>query len=314
MFKNLLFLLTLCLSLGIMNPAGAAQQTILEDNFRGVMTVLPDGTKRLYPDTRLWSFTFWPGVRWPDSYGDGTNWLAGNDECQTYVTAKMTKVKRTPIAAELRYDPFRIARDGLHIKADLLTPEQQAAYKVGSYRRFGSGLLKSNLSFRYGKITLVAKLPSARGSWPAFWLLSARNQWPPEIDVFEAMAWGKHAEELHSGLIVPRGQQGNFGDWFDVGVDLSEDFHEYSLNWTEDTITMSFDGKKLWTRPTPDGLKEDMYLLINLAVGGKWVFNELGVRPIDGRSVERLEKGASLIEPDYPAEMIIRSVSVVQEK
>lgn len=307
--------LVLCLALAIFSLAarGALAETILEDNFKGVEVMMPDGQSKLYPDPRTWAFTFWPGVKWPDSYGDGTNWLEGNDESQTYVTPRLHKVKRIPIAADLRYDPFTIGDDGLHIKASLLTPEQQAAYKVGGHRRFGSGMIKSNQTFKYGSIRMVAKLPAARGSWPAMWLLPAIPKWPPEIDVFEAMAWGPHKQQLHSGLIVPRGEEGNYGDWFDIDANPSEGFHEYGLDWNKDTITATFDGKPLWQKPTPASMHQEMYLIVNFAVGGKWVYNELGIKPIDDRSPERLNRGSDLIEADYPAEMIIKSIIVEQK-
>src|SRR5579863_5459422 len=178
---------------------------IIEDNFRGVEITMPSGTKKLYPDTSRWAFTFWPGTKWPDSYGDGTNWLAGNAECQTYVTPLIDKVKGTPVPMDLRYDPFSIQSDGLHIKASLLSLAQQGAYQVGGYRRFGSGMLLSRAAFTFGSIRVVAKLPSARGSWPGLWLLPESHQWPPEIDIFEAMPWGKHQQQIHFGVLLPKG-------------------------------------------------------------------------------------------------------------
>ena len=96
-----------------LSPSGdalgaAAHSDIIEDNFRGVEITMPDGSKKLYPDPSKWAFTFWPGTKWPDSYGDGTNWLAGNAECQTYVTPFISKVKGSPVPVNLRYDPFSI--------------------------------------------------------------------------------------------------------------------------------------------------------------------------------------------------------------
>jgi len=292
-----------------------AEETVLKDDFQGVETRMPDGTYKLYPDRTKWAFTFWPGIRWPDSYGDGTNWLDGNDEAQTYVTPFLEKVRGKPVPISLRYDPFSIKEDGLHITADLLSSQQQKAYDIGGHRRFGSGILLSRTSFTYGKIRMVAKLPSARGTWPALWLLSPTQGWPPEIDPLEAMVWGPHKTEIHSGYL-PRPEEKdlfpNFGEWFDVGVNPSEGFHEYGLDWNKDTIRALFDGKVLWEKPTPPSMQRDMYILINLAVGGKWVFNELGVQPIDGRSQERLNKGSDLIQEDYPADMIVKSIIVTR--
>ena len=223
---------------------------------------MPDGSKKLYPDSSRWAFTFWPGTKWPDSYGDGTNWLAGNAECQTYVTPFISKVKGSPVPVDLRYDPFSIRSDGLHIKASLLSTAQQSAYQVGGFRRFGSGMLLSRASFTFGNIRMVAKLPSARGSWADLWLLPESHQWPPEIDIFESMPWGKHQQQLHFGVLVPKGAAGGFGKWTDLGIDPSAGFHEYGLNWTPETLTGLFDGKVLWQQPTPSSLQQNMYLII----------------------------------------------------
>jgi hypothetical protein len=291
-----------------------AAANVLADDFRGVKLTMPDGSNKLYPDTSKWAFTFWPGIQWPDSYGDGTNWLAGNFECQTYVTPLITKVKGSVVPASLRYDPFSIQPDGLHIKASLLSAEQQAAYQVGGYRRFGSGILLSRSSFTFGKIRVVAKLPSARGSWPGLWLLPESHRWPPEIDIVEAMPWGRHQQQLHYGVLVPKGSDGHFGGWLDLGIEPAAAFHEYGLDWTPETMTGLLDGKTLWQQPTPSSLQQSMYLIINFAVGGKWPFNELNVQPIDGVSPERMSAGANLIQGDYPGEMILKSVKVAAVK
>jgi hypothetical protein len=285
---------------------------IIEDNFRGVQITMPGGDKKLYPDASRWAFTFWPGTKWPDSYGDGTNWLGGNAECQTYVTPFIGKVKGTLVPTDLRYDPFSIQSDGLHIKASLLSPEQQSAYQVGGYRRFGSGMLLSRTAFTFGSIRVAARLPSARGSWPGLWLLPESHQWPPEIDIFEAMPWAKHREQIHFGVMVPKGATGHFSQWIDLNIDPAAGVHEYGLDWTAETMTGLLDGRVLWQQPTPATLQQNMYMIVNLAVGGKWPFNELNVQPIDSVSPDRLSAGSDLIQGDYPADMIIRSVKVTR--
>jgi hypothetical protein len=304
----------LLLSAGDDRATALESSAIIEDRFGGVEITMPAGNKKLYPDAAKWAFTFWPGIKWPDSYGDGTNWLAGNAECQTYVTPFIGKVKGASVPLDLRYDPFAIQADGLHIKASLLSAAQQSAYQVGGYRRFGSGLLLSRTSFTFGHISMVAKLPSALGSWPGLWLLPESHQWPPEIDVFEAMPWGKHQQQLHYGVLVPKGASGHFGQWADTGIDTSAGFHDFGLEWTPQTMSGLLDGKVLWQQPTPSSLQQNMYLIIQFAVGGKWPFNELNVQPIDSMSAERLSAGADLIQGDYPAEMIIKSVRVTAIK
>jgi hypothetical protein len=291
-------------------PIRSPNAQVFKDDFKGIERVMPGGEKKLYPDHKKWAFTFWPGTKWPDSYGDGTNWLEGNGESQTYLSPFTEKIKGKPVPVNLRYDPFEITEQGLHIKADVLTPEQQKAYHVGGHRKFGSGILLSRQSFQYGKFTIVAKLPSARGSWSAFWLLPEKRMWPPEIDVFEGMAWGPHKKKIHSGFLVPKDEKGTYSDWFDLPFNPSEDFHAYTLDWTEEKMSVSVDGETLWEKPTPPSMKQPMYMLVNLAVGGRWPYNELDIKPIDGMGQERLLKGSSTIIQDYPAEFIIKSVTV----
>jgi beta-glucanase (GH16 family) len=174
-------------------------------------------------------------------------------------------------------------------------------------------MILSRQTFLYGKFEMVAKLPSARGAWSAFWLLPEARIWPPEIDIMEGMAWGPNNTKIHSGIIVPKEDKDeNYNDWFDVGVNPSEGFHKYTLQWSEKTLTMLFDDKMLWTKPTPESMKQPMYMIINLAVGGKWPYNEVGIQPIDGIAPERLNKGADMIEPNYPAVMIVKSILVTK--
>lgn len=288
-----------------------ADKVVFSDDFQGIERYMPDGTKKLYPDHTKWAFTFWPGTVWPDSYGDGTNYLAANNECQVYVTPWTKKVKGKTIPPELRYDPFSIHKDGLHITADILSPQAMAAYDVKGAQQFGSGIIISRFFFKYGKVKMVAKLPSARGSWPAFWLLAQSRKWPPEIDIFEAMAWGPHKNEVRPALGASENGV-NYSGWFDVGVDVSQDFHEYALDWNEKFMSISFDGKELIRRQTPEIMKQDMYILINLAVGGHWAYNELGIKPIDGKDQERLLRGTNAIKADYPATMVVKSVEITQ--
>jgi hypothetical protein len=308
LFAAFLVALTILFVPGRVQSSSGKTDILFHEDFKGVERILPGGVKKMYPDSTRWAFTFWPGTQWKDSYGDGTNWLEGNSESQTYVTPFLEKVWGKPVPIALRYDPFTITKEGLRIRAARLTPEQQAAYQVGGHRQFGSGILMSRRHFQYGTFKMVAKMPSAPGTWPAFWLLPVKRVWPPEIDVFEAMAWGPHKTQIHSGMIAAKDK--SFGDWFNVPFNPSQGFHEYTLHWTKDTISVSVDGKQLWKKPTPDSMKQPMYMLVNLAVGGKWVYNELGIKPIDGITPDRLKTGSNFITKGMPADFIVKSITV----
>jgi beta-glucanase (GH16 family) len=52
---------------------------------------------------------------------------------------------------------------------------------------YDSGLITTYTSFHqlYGYFEVRAELPAGAGSWPAFWMLPASNQYTSELDVFE---------------------------------------------------------------------------------------------------------------------------------
>ena len=55
------------------------------------------------------------------------------------------------------------------------------------------------------------------------------------------------------------------------GPDFSQDWHTFALDWQPDSLTWYVDGVEHWTYPNASHVSEkDMYLLINLAVGGDW--------------------------------------------
>ena len=54
------------------------------------------------------------------------------------------------------------------------------------------------------------------------------------------------------------------------GPDYSQDFHVYAVRWEPGLIEWYVDGEKRATLPDANVSWEDMYLLVNLAVGGWW--------------------------------------------
>ena len=62
----------------------------------------------------------------------------------------------------------------------------------GTTQDYTSARLNSKVSFTYGKVEVRAKLPSAKGSWPAIWTLGSNLEtigWPGcgEIDIMEQL-------------------------------------------------------------------------------------------------------------------------------
>ncbi|MET0392097.1 MAG: glycoside hydrolase family 16 protein [Chitinophagaceae bacterium] len=139
---------------------------------------------------------------------------------------------------------------------------------------------RGKASFRYGRIEVRAKLPSGRGTWPAIWMLGDKEhmEWPDdgEIDIMEHV--GHNPGFIHGSVHCKKyyhviGTQKT--DTIRV-LDCSDAFHVYALDWDADSIRVSVDdstffrfanehtGYDAW----PFG--NNMYLLLNLAVGGGW--------------------------------------------
>ena len=99
-----------------------------------------------------------------------------------------------------------------------------------------------------------------RGTWPAFWLLVTnpangpdpvkQHPWPPEIDMFEM--FGHRPTKYTTGYIGRKGEKTKVSQWMhNAGVDLSKDFHTWGLEWDENNIVWTFDGKTVAHKPSP---------------------------------------------------------------
>ncbi|WP_088320159.1 glycoside hydrolase family 16 protein [Kineosporia sp. R_H_3] len=140
---------------------------------------------------------------------------------------------------------------------------------------------KGRLHLRFGTVEARIKVPAARATWPAFWMLGADIDevgWPAcgEIDVMEQV--GSDPVGVHGTAHGPgfAGLDGGIGRTERRGVDLSEDFHVYGVDWQPGRITWHLDGRaysSLTPADTPQGswpFTHDAYLVLNLAVGGAW--------------------------------------------
>lgn len=169
--------------------------------------------------------------------------------------------------------PFSITNGILSIEAK--PADRPIVTAVGSWAGYTSGLITTQFSFSqlYGYFEIRAKLPPGRGVWPAFWLLPTDKDWPPEIDVFETFGdtsvngEGGRTHIRHASHALKNGE--SCGEWHDVGVDITTDFHTYGVDWEADHITYYFDGKPYAICPPNSAANTPFYILINLAVGGK---------------------------------------------
>src|SRR5260221_774305 len=90
------------------------------------------------------------------------------------------------------------------------------------------------------------KLPSGAGLWPTFWLLGdnidkVRSPTCGEIDVMEE--WGDAPTSVRGSLHgpLPGGGSYDLNKSFQLGPDLSPDFHEYAIEWAPNSVKFFVD-------------------------------------------------------------------------
>ncbi|HSK38688.1 MAG TPA: carbohydrate-binding domain-containing protein [Arenibaculum sp.] len=198
------------------------------------------------------------GLWKPEHYWGSRN--LGNGEQQFYVD---------PAYKNLGLDPFSMGDGVLTIRAE----KASAAIKpLIENMNYTSGMISSEQSFsqQYGYFEIRAEMPAGKGLWPAFWLLTADGEWPPEYDVVEVL--GHEPDRLYA--------TSHYNDASGVHrldhaasvkglFDSSDGFHTYGFDWQPDTITWYYDGIKVGeaaNRVTD----QPMYLIANLTVGGGW--------------------------------------------
>jgi beta-glucanase (GH16 family) len=147
-------------------------------------------------------------------------------------------------------------------------------YDVATHDRykFKSGLLstKGRFSQLYGRFDLTCKLPEYEGLyWPAFWLFGA--VWPPEIDIFEAMAgeYKSNKQTRHFSTTYhwsdSDGIHKQLGRRLKSRQDLSKEFHTYGVEWTKDKMVWYFDGYPIYQQ-TGNSPNIPMHVVINTAI------------------------------------------------
>lgn len=148
---------------------------------------------------------------------------------------------------------------------------------------------KGHGEWTYGRLEVKAKIPAARGTWPAIWMLPTdigKVPWPKcgEIDIMEHVGYdpNKIHGTLHSEAFnhIKKTQRSEI---INVPTATTE-FHVYSADWTPERIVISIDGKAYGTFDKKPEDKEDQwpfdkpfYLILNLAIGGDWG----GIKGID---------------------------------
>lgn len=145
---------------------------------------------------------------------------------------------------------------------------------------------KGLFSFCYGKIEFRARCTSGAGVWPAVWLMPEEDvygRWAAsgEIDLLEIKGRlpKKVYGTIHYGNHAPDKTLKEHSIELPGDTDTTE-FHTYEFYWERESISWYVDGHCYghvtdWSYPTapapyPAPFDQKFYLLINLAIGGKF--------------------------------------------
>jgi beta-glucanase (GH16 family) len=169
---------------------------------------------------------------------------------------------------------------------------------------------ENKMQFTYGKLTARMKIAAGAGLWPAFWALG-NGKWPDcgEIDVMETVgdkSWTSNA--LHG--------PGYFGNTplvyravFPKGADVTG-WHEYSADWTHDSIIFSVDGKVTYTvtRAMVEkygrwAFDNPKFLILNFALGGGYPNGVNKIKTpyygISQQTVDKIKAGKAKVLVDW---------------
>jgi hypothetical protein len=167
--------------------------------------------------------------------------------------------------------PFKVDGGNLAITA---SRDQQGLWTSGLIAAADAS--GAGFGARYGYFEARMKMPPGPGTWPAFWLAALKpaesGDGNVEIDVIEY--YGQFTSAYRTALHVwykdqaktrGEGQKIDFPD----GA-LITAFHAFGVDISPQAIVFFFDGKRVWSQPTPPELDRPLFPLVDLALGGGW--------------------------------------------
>lgn len=250
------------------SPAGGTLGTD-----KGTGTIKNDGTYLPTDNTGYTSATSYPGyhLAWSDEFNGstlsdqswnfetgGTGW--GNNELENY-TAR--------------------PQNAFLSSGNLIIEARKEDYGTNKYTS-ARITTKGKREFKYGRIDMRAKLPVAKGLWPALWMLGSNIDavgWPAcgETDIMELI--GTHPNQVVGSLHwkLANGSAGTYNNTYTLASgDFSQQFHVYSLIWEQNSLQILVDDK-VYVTATDANISNGTYpfnnpsfFIFNVAVGGDW--------------------------------------------
>jgi beta-glucanase (GH16 family) len=143
-------------------------------------------------------------------------------------------------------------------------------------------ITKNKKVFTYGRIDVRAKIPTAKGMWPAIWMLGNNIDqvgWPAcgEMDIMELV--GLEPNKVHGTLhwgATPTLHSSKEAGYVLTSGTFDQQFHVYSMLWVKDQVQIYIDDILYNTITTSNTagstypFNSDFFFILNVAVGGNW--------------------------------------------
>lgn len=230
-------------------PVGITGKTlVMSEEFNGSLidTDVPNGYVKCRPSGPEWAVWY---PNWPRF----TSQTPGGNHTNTSVDGYYQRNRVSTAAGSLVLDAVKDA------------PVSGLNYSLGMLQSL-PGFTISAGRFVEARIQMSAMTPQ---SWPAGWMASAIfDQWPPEIDYFEAPVGGNGTSSTLYQNVYNSGDAAYTTQF--AGVDMTA-WHTYACDWQAGTVKFYMDGalKSTATRT----LAGPQYLLFDMAAASGGTFS-----------------------------------------
>jgi beta-glucanase (GH16 family) len=140
---------------------------------------------------------------------------------------------------------------------------------------------KGKFTFQYGRIEIRARFRSARGAWPALWMMRADRAGAEsygEIDLMEHLNFDEQVHQtLHSHYTLKIDRTRTPTNHVVAAIDR-DGWNTYGALWEPERIVLTVNGRPtlIYPRVSEKGAAQwpfdrPFYLILSMQIGGKWV-------------------------------------------
>lgn len=197
--------------------------------------------------------------KWTTAFRFGPELIINNEE-QFYVD--------TVNNPNFGFNPFVLDGGTLTISA-VETPD--ALLDAAVQQPYLSGVLTTadRFAFTHGIVEMRARIPAGSGLLSQFWMLpDVFEGLRPQVFIMEARGDGTDSVFHTYNYQDSNDDLQTTGVLESTGTDFSADFHNYAVEWSPGELIFYIDGVEFQRVASENVASQDMYMIVNLAVGG----------------------------------------------